>query len=118
MLTESVIEYVSAMYGILVGAFFPLIYLDIRLYFRKNRLGFRNILRYMGRLFILIILISLLVNVLFFAIDKFGSKDSITHIFESVWYFIGFLTGLVGAISLCIFGLRRARKKVQNDGKL
>ena len=111
MLVKGVLDYVAALYGILLGAFFPLIYLYSKLYFRKNRFGFRVMLRYLGRLLIIIVLYGLLANAFFISVDRFGSPDSFKLIFESPWYFVGCFIGLVGAITLCIVGLRQARKK-------
>ena len=98
-----------------MGAIFPLIYLYSRVYFRKNRFGFRVMMKFLGRLLIIFILYGLIVAAFFTSIEKFGSKDSFNLIFESSWYFVGFFIGLVGAIVLCKVGLRQARKPKQNE---
>ena len=110
MLVKGVLDYVAAVYGILVGAFFPLIYLYSKVYFRKNRFGFRVMMKYLGRLLIIFILYGLIVAAFFTSVEEFGSQDSFNLIFESSWYFVGFLIGLVGAILLCKVGLKQARK--------
>ncbi len=110
MLSNDVLYYVAALYGVLVGGFFPLIYLYSKLYFRKNRFGFRVMLRYLGRLFIILFLYELPVVAFIMTVERFGSQDSFTLIFSSPWYFVGFVVGLIGAIFLCRVGLRQTRK--------
>ncbi len=114
MLDKSVLVYVLALYGGFVGAFFPLIYLDARLYFRKRGFGFRNFFKYVGRFSIILILFSVIISVLFVVIEEFGSSDSLQPLFESNWYIVGFSVGFVGAIILCKVGLKRGRKDLQN----
>lgn len=114
MLVKGVLDYVAAVYGILVGAIFPLIYLYSRVYFRKNRFGFRVMMKFLGRLSIIFILYLLIVAALIISIEKFGSKDSFNLIFESPWYIVGCSIGFVGAILLCIVGLKQARKPKEN----
>lgn len=115
MISESVIYYVSTLYGILLGVFFPLIYLYSKSYFRKNRFGFRVMLKYLGRLLIIIFLFVLITNSLLMSVGRFGDPESINRIIESLWYIIGFLIGLIGGVFLCIYGLRQARKSGQSD---
>jgi hypothetical protein len=113
MLAKGVLHYVAAIYGILVRAILPLIYLYSKVYFRNNRFGCRVMIKYLGKLLIIFVLYGIIVAALFTSIEKFGSKDSFNLIFDSPWYFVGFFVGLIGAILLCKIGFKHA----QNSGQ-
>ena len=115
MLTPGVINYVAAVYGVLVGIFLPLIYLHGRLHFRKNKFGFRALLAYLGRLAIILVLYSVLVGAFLGGVSFLQSADGIDQIADEIidtpWYMAGFLIGLLAGIASCVVGFRQARKQ-------
>jgi len=113
MLTKSVLEYVAAAYGILVGTFLPLIYLHGRVYFRKNKFGFRVLLAYLARLAIIITFYGVLVGAFLLGAARYVSEDGFME--SSPWYLVGFFIGLLGSITFCVVGLRQARRQHKTD---
>jgi hypothetical protein len=103
MLTKSVLEYVAAVYGILIGILLPLIYLHARLYFRKNKFGFHVLLGYLGRLAIIWILYCVLVGAFIIGVGYAVSAD-VEQIIGSPWYLVGSSIGFFGGIALCVVG--------------
>jgi hypothetical protein len=110
MLKEYVLKFVPASYGILLGIFLPLIFLDVKCYFRKNKLGIINVLKYLGRIYIIMLLFGVLFMPYFYLITVKYKEGNIDLIINSPWYPIGFFIGLSTGLIFFIIGLRKAKK--------
>lgn len=111
MVANRVLEYIVTLYGVFVGGLLPLIYLHGRLYFRRNKFGFRVLLAYVGRLTIILSLIGVIAAMFAGVFEHFSPSNSIVQFFDTPWYFVGFSIGLLSSIVLCVVGTRQARKQ-------
>lgn len=116
MLSDSVFNYIALLYGILLGLFFPLIFLHGKLYFKKHKLELRTLVGYFGRFAIVYIFYSVIVAAFVLVILMYKGERGLFSIVESNWYLIGIAIGLFGGMLLCKIGLRQARKQGQEGG--
>ena len=110
ILSQTVLAYLAAVYGVLVGVLLPLLYLHGRVYFKRREFRIAVLFGYLGRLGIILLLYLILVGIVIQTVEGFGSPGDLERMIESRWYIVGAIAGLLVGIAFSVVGLRRARE--------
>lgn len=92
-------------YGLSVGSFFPLLYLYVRVFYKKRDHKIKNLFILIGQIFLAMTVIDIFYLVL---VKLYGSF----YLTNSVWNLIGFVIGLSGGITAAIKGSKRKRTQL------
>jgi uncharacterized membrane protein len=106
MLRSITITILLGMWGILLGLFIPGFVAYSVLFLRRHGRSFKTVLKLCGRLFVLLLIASVLQQLVIYMI---GLPEQ--EVAESKSLIIGSCIGLYGSITALVIGNRRARRK-------
>lgn len=98
------------LYFIIIGSFFPVIVLYFVRYFKKHKLGFKPILKFILRLFLILFLFGGFVGLMAMLTNAISPREPESNTI-AIMAVIGSNIGFWGGVISLIIGIRRSRKQ-------